>query len=524
MAKIYPPIPNEATDEYELEVRNYLTKLSNNWQILHRQRIISGKREREIDFILINPEKGWICLEVKGGAISRNEKGWRQSEKDIDDPIEKMQKARSLMYELLEKKGHPITRFWGWHLVFPSIGSTNSNLGADLPKDKIIFSNQLPYMEEIFETQLKVHGKLPSLSQNSVNSFLNIVAPEFNLYPTLRDTINREEKIFISLTKEQQEALEQLKDQRKVLINGRAGTGKTVLALEFARKKIKEGKKVLYLCYNRALTEEIEQQTFNTEIEVFNFHGLCKYFITKTGGRWKEPKDKYKDRFWNIETANLLSEALTKEKEKRWDVILVDEAQDFRKEWWISIMDCLKHPSESFCWAFADPKQNIFQLDNYLGEFDLRPFRLLKNCRNTEKIAKTAYEYVGETPNMFIHSPEGEDVKIKIIKNEIDLIPKINNLVSKLVEKEKIELSSITILTTKSTTKSILWTQRYKLDFDISTKRGKEHKVFFSSIKRFKGLDSDIIILVDVNNYVSELELYTGTSRAKHKLFILKTN
>ena len=70
MAKIYPPIPNEAADEYELEVRNYLSKLSNNWQILHRQKIISGKREKEIDFILINPEMGWICLEVKGGAIS----------------------------------------------------------------------------------------------------------------------------------------------------------------------------------------------------------------------------------------------------------------------------------------------------------------------------------------------------------------------------------------------------------------------------------------------------------------------
>ena len=50
MAKIYPPIPNEATDEYELEVRDYLSKLSNNWQILHRQRIISGNKEKEIDF------------------------------------------------------------------------------------------------------------------------------------------------------------------------------------------------------------------------------------------------------------------------------------------------------------------------------------------------------------------------------------------------------------------------------------------------------------------------------------------
>ena len=48
---------------------------------------------------------------------------------------------------------------------------------------------------------------------------------------------------------------------------------------------------------------------------------------------------------------------------------------------------------------------------NIFIKFDLRPFNLLKNCRNTEKIAKAAYDYVGETPNMFMHSPEGEDEK-----------------------------------------------------------------------------------------------------------------
>ncbi len=153
----------------------------------------------------------------------------------------------------------------------------------------------------------------------------------------------------------------------------------------------------------------------------------------------------------------------------------------------------------------------------------MRPFHLLKNCRNTEKIAKAAYDYVGETPNMFAHSPEGEDVKIKSFKNEKDQILEINDIVGKLVEKEKVNISSITILTTKSTKKSILWSNRYKLNFNISTKRGEKDKIFFSSIKRFKGLDSDIVILMDVNDSISELDLYTGTSRAKHKLFILKT-
>ena len=61
------------------------------------------------------------------------------------------------------------------------------------------------------------------------------------------------------------------------------------------------------------------------------------------------------------------------------------------------------------------------------------------------------------------------------------------------------------------------------MNFNISTKRGEKDKIFFSSIKRFKGLDSDIVILMDVNDSISELDLYTGTSRAKHKLFILNS-
>ena len=55
---------------------------------------------------------------------------------------------------------------------------------------------------------------------------------------------------------------------------------------------------------------------------------------------------------------------------------------------------------------------------------------------------------------MFMHSPEGEDVKIKSFKDEKDQVLEINNIVSKLVEKEKVNINSITILTAKSTKKA----------------------------------------------------------------------
>ena len=57
----------------------------------------------------------------------------------------------------------------------------------------------------------------------------------------------------------------------------------------------------------------------------------------------------------------------------------------------ISLMDCLRN---------RELIANVYKLDQYLGEFDLRPFTLIKNCQNTEKIAKTAYDFVGESPNM----------------------------------------------------------------------------------------------------------------------------
>ena len=67
---------------------------------------------------------------------------------------------------------------YGLNLGMESIGSTNINLGSDLPKEKIIFADQLPYMEEIFDSQLNAFGKSPALNQDSLNTFLNIIAPE----------------------------------------------------------------------------------------------------------------------------------------------------------------------------------------------------------------------------------------------------------------------------------------------------------------------------------------------------------
>ena len=78
MAKFIPSIPDPDTDNHEMEVRNEFKKLSDDWTIIHRQRVVKGRSEKEIDFVVLNPAYGWICFEVKGGSISRTKNIWKQ--------------------------------------------------------------------------------------------------------------------------------------------------------------------------------------------------------------------------------------------------------------------------------------------------------------------------------------------------------------------------------------------------------------------------------------------------------------
>ena len=69
------------------------------------------------------------------------------------------------------------------------------------------------------------------------------------------------EKI-IDLTEQQNSYLDLTANQQQAVFTGGAGTGKTTLAVEKAKRLAREGNCVLFVCYNAALaahlTEELE--------------------------------------------------------------------------------------------------------------------------------------------------------------------------------------------------------------------------------------------------------------------------
>ena len=89
---------------------------------------------------------------------------------------------------------------------------------------------------------------------------------------TRNDTIRYRQK---QLIREQYILLEFLAEQPSAVINGSAGTGKTMIATEKARRHSMDGDKVLFLCYNKKLQKHLEDSCKdNSEFENVKFMTL----------------------------------------------------------------------------------------------------------------------------------------------------------------------------------------------------------------------------------------------------------
>ena len=77
------------------------------------------------------------------------------------------------------------------------------------------------------------------------------------------------------MTAEQQQLLVFLGQHNKAAIRGVAGSGKTILALAKAQETARNGKRTLFLCYNRLLKDWLEKaipDSFEDLLVIDNFH------------------------------------------------------------------------------------------------------------------------------------------------------------------------------------------------------------------------------------------------------------
>jgi len=440
---------------------------------------------------------------------------------------------------LSDIKNHPSTRRFscphGHAVWFPDVNLIGRDLGLSpalkgITLDSSDIERTQKAITNIFKNAL---GQEPRKgpTKAGMKAIQKYLAPSWKIPICLSKKIGDDKRSIFETTRSQFTALTLIERFNRATICGPAGSGKTFLAIEKARRIVKNNpeKRVVIVCFNVVLAKYLKQIIpYPKQVDVFNFHGLCMDFCKKANIDIPICDPHVDQRlFFKNEMPDSLLEALSLI-DDRYDALIVDEGQDFEDNWWLPLQELLQDPDEGMFYIFFDDNQNLYGKKRNLP-LSGPPFSLSENCRNTKQIhAETMKYYKGEI-NITAIGPDG----LPPVFYEIDAQTYEKNIVGKaiadLLRNEKVKPSDIAILTPNKESKSI-WNKGDRLANCIITwqrdEQGLGNNLFCSTIHSFKGLESPIVILTETyavwKDRKDEL-FYIATSRATSHLIIIRT-
>lgn len=549
MAVLLPATADPGTPASEHYIRQQLASaLPQSCTVLHARRLVfpatgaAPARELEVDFIVLDPARGFVCLEVKGGReigcdagrwYSVDEQGRRH---EIKDPGHQAQNAAHQLAAYLRTvpalapAGAALN--FGWGVVFPKAEYPRS-LTPALPKELVIDGADMARLDDaLARVFVRAMGSLrpaplPADPRAALQSaIVTALAPTARLAPSLNALFAEAEHAMVRLTDEQMRILDFLAATPRVGVRGSAGTGKTLVAMERARRLAADGARVLFLCFNRALAESLKPVAARHRVDVFNFHALCGELAKEAGvAAAVVPADPDAlRRFYDDEAPERLMAALERLLDRRWDALVVDEAQDFREHWWVPVQQLLRDPAHGWLWAFWDPGQSLFH-PPALDALGLMPATLGTNCRNTRKIAAYAYGLVDERPTLPPDPPEGADVEHIACADEPAMLEAVRQALHRLLVDARLRTTDVVVLSPRSSARSAVFGAKRFGNIDLVewTADPPPNTVRFATPQRFKGLEANAVILCEVDRRhtsSSPANLYVAASRAKHLLVV----
>lgn len=544
MAKMYPehfPKDNPSSGEKKV-FEHFKSQAPDNWIVLHSLRLPEHPRVvyGEADFVIIVPRIGVIVLEVKSGGVGFDGTYWIYKDrygKETKKTRGPFSQAKEGMFKVIdmisERLGSCFDRkhiLYGYGVIFTD--------EENFPKEAIVedepwrlyeksdgddYSEFMVKLAENFTNELRrLRKTVPgNLSESDAEKIRCCLRPEVDCILPLKSFLEESEDDIIRLTNEQYACLDDIRENKRVVIQGGAGTGKTLIAVQAAKEASKEGLKTALFCYNRNLATYLKNNLPGLNVEVCTLHT----FMCKMAGVYVTEADKD---FFEKELPEKACAAIEK---SLFDKIFVDEFQDICLPQYLKFFDKilnegLKNGEFAFFGDFS--RQAIYNRNITLA--NLNPFvpyytkkSLTINCRNTKFIGKEVVCISGYNDGKYMLKVTGEPVDYIEWSNREEEKQKLRDLLKDLKSKG-IAAESIMILSWLKREKSVVG----ELDpygYYIEDYGNIETNIFayFSTIYAFKGLESKIVILVDIENYDDVQLMYTALSRARSKLYVFES-
>lgn len=493
----------------------------------------------EIDFVVVC-ERGVICLEIKGGRVEHRDGQWifidrygvehRKAEGPFQQVIGNMFSLKKLLQNQFKTNPHGKNLLVASGVMFPDVifNSHSQEIISEIVFDAAT-DDVSDYLTKAFNYwESRQHHTPSKLPESFILQIVNYLRSSFTFIPKVGTQLEQMDAEFIRLTHAQSMIIEGLQQNERLLINGSAGTGKTLLAVHYAKICADQKQKVLFVTFNKNLVH-ILQQHFkeNAFVKVVNLHALYGELVEVNRELLQSDPSKYFSQILPQEVYDSLVQ-LGKESQE-YDVLVVDEGQDLlTTENLLNLDLLLKNGLEKGKWAiFYDGYQNIYNPEFEDGLVQLKSyhhtmFSLLENCRNTLSISQYAEKVSGISvgKHQLNVSNVGDPVQELYYVDDKDYSKKLTDLL-KFFKKENIALSDVVFLAPKRYEKTSL----ARIGFEVTTIFDDSNALpKFSTLQGFKGLESRVVVLCDVEDifdYNYSTYMYLCATRARGLLYVI---
>jgi hypothetical protein len=327
-----------------------------------------------------------------------------------------------------------------------------------------------------------------------------------------------------ALCASQVRALERLDANRRVMVTGGAGSGKTRLALGWARRAlIARNERVLVTCFNEPLADQINGYLGGYENVVAGaFLTVARSFDGMP--HLEEPSEMTADEastFWNKTVIGHLHSnwpAIT----QKFDTIIIDEAQDFSPAWIAQLESLLDDDGPRRLMMVADSGQEIFSRGFRMpkSEDGWTLCELVNNCRNSHQIARLLRSLLGGAPAPEV-GPETIGIEFDEATTE-DYVAKVKAILDRQPDDGSGLLAPVG--TTAVLVPSVRLRDQLRAELGLGSWDERDTKTVCETERRMKGTEFDTVILVDPERRMDDRALYIGISRAINQLFVVGTH
>jgi hypothetical protein len=518
--------------------------LTNDWVIFHSLHIARHvtKPKGEADFLILIPEVGFIVLEVKSHShIDRVDGTWYfgKAKKIKESPFVQ---AETAMFSLRDQlnSAFPWTKYrvfleicWFTDLNFEIEGPVEWGEWqaldvAHLPNAAAsLLGSVRKGISHLREKVSKKVGTSPRMTLAEVEEVIGFLRPNFEFSLSEKQIRQNRQTELVHFLKEQYQALDLCSLMNRVIFNGPAGTGKTLLAEELAKRRSLVDDRVLLVCFNRLLADEVKSNLRQHQVTVATFDSLALSLakIDSTTGTSVNLSEIQRSGY----------SALKVPSEEQYDFVIVDEAQDLFHSDQLGLIDkLLKDGLKKGKWvAFGDFNsqqiyggENLLQLTHELYG-DVPVASLTQNCRNTSQIGSFTESTLPKAPKWSKFRREGDNPTPKMfpIGDDVSITEVLDQVIDGL-RAEKFTYDDIVVLSPSFSDfpEDLYSDSKYANKF-VTAKDRQPGKIAFTSIAKFKGLDSACVIAMDLELLESwpqkDEYLYVLFTRARDRLSIM---